>query len=50
MANGLSSPNSILGEAATDLPVLKLAQPLQLNLGQTGGARFSSVGFSAISE
>ena len=49
IANGLSTPNNALAEAATDLPVWNLAQPLQSDPNQTDGTPFSSVHFSAIS-
>ena len=47
IANGLSTPNNTLGNAATNFPAWSLAQPLQLNLNQTGGTAFSTTSFSA---
>ena len=47
IANGLSTPTNTLGNAATQFPAWSLAQPLQLNLNQTGGTAFSTTSFSA---
>ena len=46
IANGLSTPSNTLGNAATNFPPWSLAQPLQLNLNQTGGTAFSALSFS----
>ena len=35
-----------MGNAATNFPAWSLAQPLQLNLNQTGGTAFSALSFN----
>ena len=45
IANGVNGTGN--GLAATTFPAWNLRHPLQLNLNQTGGRAYSSIGFNA---